>query len=81
MIPLYGFLKGDTIGLLMLADENETIRSLAEKLQRSARIRVAQKPQIHVLFQGKTLDLVLTVESSGLKPLDRFDVIASGDSS
>jgi len=32
-LPLYGFLDGDTIGLLIVADENESIASLARKLQ------------------------------------------------
>jgi hypothetical protein len=36
MIPLYGFLEGDTIGLLILAEEGDTIAALAQKLQDSA---------------------------------------------
>ena len=32
-IPLYGFLQGDTVGLLILADEGETVQTLARKLQ------------------------------------------------
>ena len=40
-IPLYGFLEGDTVGLLVLAEEGETILELARKLQDAASIRVA----------------------------------------
>ena len=43
MIPLYGFLEGDTLGLLLLADEQETIAQVAEKLQRSSGLRVAPR--------------------------------------
>ncbi len=28
-LPLYGFMEGDTIGLLIVADEQESVRSLA----------------------------------------------------
>ena len=40
-IPLYGFLEGDTVGLLMLAEEGDTVLALARKLQDAASIRVA----------------------------------------
>jgi hypothetical protein len=43
MIPLYGFLEGDTIGLLVLADEEETLASLADKLQSAASVRVDRR--------------------------------------
>ena len=39
-IPVYGFLEGDTLGLLVLAEEGETVLELARKLQDAASIRV-----------------------------------------
>ncbi len=75
MIPLYGFLEGDTIGLLMLADENETIQSLLEKLKRSARIRVADSGASHLQYKGRTIDPMLKVSRVGFEPLGRFDVV------
>lgn len=73
-MPLYGFLQGDTIGLLILAEESETIASLAEKLQVSAEIRVARRADPRVIFQDRVLDPKITVSRAGLGPLDRFDV-------
>jgi Toluene-4-monooxygenase system protein B (TmoB) len=74
-IPLYGFLEGDTLGVLVLGEEGETVLDLARKLQDAASIRVARNHDIELLYNGKTVDLGLTVTQAGLQALDRFDVI------
>lgn len=76
MIPLYGFLSGDTLGLVVLADPNETIDSLARKLERSAAVRVAKRPHLLVRAGERVLDGRQTVAEAGLQALDRFDVEA-----
>jgi hypothetical protein len=75
MMPLYGFLEGDTIGLLILASEDQTVASLAEALQTSARIRVAPKSSVKLIHQGRVLDPAMTLRRAGVQPLDRFDVV------
>lgn len=75
MIPLYGFLRGDTLGLLILAEETETVESLARKLEQSARLRVAHRPALSVVHKGRVLDGSITVRAAKLEALDRFDVI------
>jgi hypothetical protein len=75
-IPLYGFMEGDTLGLLVLAEEAQTVLELARKLQDAANIRVARNDDIQLLYSGKTLDPGLTVAQAGLQALDRFDVIS-----
>ena len=52
MIPLYGFLEGDTLGLLVLA----------------------AACSLRVWARGQRLEANVTVASSGLQALDRFDV-------
>jgi Toluene-4-monooxygenase system protein B (TmoB) len=74
-IPLYGFVEGDTVGLLVLAEEGETILELARKLQAAASIRVAHHEKIDFVHDGKAIDPGITVAKAGLQPLDRFDVI------
>ena len=74
-IPLYGFLEGDTLGLLVLAEEGETILALARKLQDAAGIRVARNDKIDFVYNGKVIDPGLSVAQAGLQELDRFDVI------
>ena len=75
-IPLYGFLQGDTVGLLILAEEAETLQALARKLQDAASLRVAGRDHVQVVFNDKTMDPALTVAEGGLQALDRFDVIS-----
>jgi hypothetical protein len=74
-IPLYGFLEGDTLGLLVLSEETEVVLELARKLQDAASIRVAPNGEIEVVYKGKALDPGVTVAQAGLQALDRFDVI------
>ena len=74
-IPLYGFLEGDTLGLLVLAEEGETVVAVAARLQDAASIRVARSDKINFVYNGKAIDPALTVAQVGLQPLDRFDVI------
>lgn len=75
MIPLYGFLQGDTIGLLMLADGKDTVRSLRDRLKVSAAVRVKAPADGNVIFEDRKLSLDANLESAGLTPLDRFDVV------
>jgi hypothetical protein len=75
-IPLYGFLEGDTLGVLVLGEEGETVLELARKLQDAASIRVARNDDVELLYNGKTVDPALTVAQAGLQALDRFDVIS-----
>ena len=75
MIPLYGFRQGDTIGLLVLAEPEDTIAVLASKLQSAAQIRVPVRTSVRVQYLGRLLPQDETVASVGLQPLERFDVV------
>jgi Toluene-4-monooxygenase system protein B (TmoB) len=75
-IPLYGFLQGDTVGLLILADEGDTLQSLAQKLQDAASLRVAHRDRVQVIFNDKAMDPAITIAQAGIQALDRFDVIS-----
>jgi hypothetical protein len=73
-LPLYGFLEGDTVGLLIVADQSESISSLARKLQEAGNIRVKPKSEVQLVYQGKVIDPALTVSGAGFSALERFDV-------
>jgi hypothetical protein len=81
MIPLYGFLHGDTMGLLMLADPEEAVASLAAKLVQAAMVRVAPRARVDVVFQGHVVDPKTTVRGAGMGALDRFDVVPREEAS
>jgi hypothetical protein len=79
VIPIYGFVEGDTIGLLLLADPQDTIRALADRLQSSAAIRAGDLgPGRLLLHKGRVLDPEDTVEGAGLELLDRIDLVRGG---
>jgi Toluene-4-monooxygenase system protein B (TmoB) len=75
-IPLYGFLQGDTVGLLILADEGETVQTLAGKLQDAASLRVAHRAHVQLVYNDKAMDPALTIAQAGFEAFDRFDVIS-----
>ena len=74
MIPLYGFLQGDSMGLLILARDDDTLGRLAERLQSAADVRVAPLKRPRVMVAGRLLDLEMTVAAAGLSALDKFEV-------
>ena len=76
-IPLYGFLQGDVLGLMILAEEDETVHALSEELQDAASLRVAHTQNVNVIYHGNVLDPGLTLREVGLEPLERFDVVRS----
>ena len=75
LVPLYGFLKGDTIGLLVLVQESDPVREIGRSLQEAAAVRVSPRPSADVYFRGKLLDPALTVAEAGLEALERVDVV------
>jgi hypothetical protein len=75
-IHLYGFLQGDTVGLLVLAEDGDTLEALARKLQDAASLRVAATDAVRVVYNDKTMDPTMTVAQAGLEALDRFDVLS-----
>jgi hypothetical protein len=73
-LPLYGFIEGDTIGLLIVADEQESVRSLAAKLRDAASLRVDGSCYTDVVYQGNVLDPDCTLTEADFKPFQRFDL-------
>jgi hypothetical protein len=73
-LPLYGFVEGDTIGLLIVADEQESVRSLAEKLRDAASLRVDGNCDMEVVYRGTVLHPDSTLAQADFKPLQRFDL-------
>jgi hypothetical protein len=75
MIPLYGFLQGDTIGLLVLAGDEDTAADLVLKLVSAASVRTPGPRNPRVVFRGETLLPVASIARAGMTALDRFDVV------
>lgn len=74
MLPLYGFVAGDSLGVLVLIDEDDTIGELAQRLQQAAQVRVAPRPHVRMYAHGRALERDATVKEVGLTALDRVDL-------
>lgn len=74
LIPLYGFVQGDTLGLLVLAHDHMTVAEVSERLRESARLRVVRGEPAALVFSGRVLDPALTLRELGLRALDRIDL-------
>jgi len=75
LVPLYGFLRGDTLGLVILVQDTDRIRDVATNLQEAASMRVAPTMTALVYAHGRLLPGELTVAQAGLTALDRVDVV------
>jgi hypothetical protein len=78
LVPLYGFLRGDTIGLVVLVHDTDRVAAIATSLQQAATVRVAPVAGASVYFDGRRLDPALTIGEAGLRALDRVDVMIAG---
>ena len=75
LVPLYGFVEGDTMGLLVLARHDMTMCDVARLLRDSARVRVAGADDGWELHKdGQPIDATRTVAELKLEPLVRIDL-------
>ena len=77
-IPLYCFVRGDTLGLVVLAGEAESIDELAQRLSHAAAPRVKLEGPLRVLHRGRVLSGGLTLGQAGVSALDRVDLTTEG---
>jgi hypothetical protein len=74
-IPLYCFVQGDTLGLVVLAPEQECVDELAQRLARAAAPRVTLPGPLRVMHAGRALRGELTLAAAGVRALDRVDLV------
>lgn len=74
LVPLYGFLRGDVLGLVVLVHDDEPVSRIAETLVEAAACRIEPGPA-GVYFRGQKLDPAMSVRDAGLTALDRVDVV------
>jgi hypothetical protein len=75
LVPLHGFLRGDTVGLLLLVHDTDTLAHVARTLIDAAAVRVAPVSRARIYRGGVELALTETVGSVGLSALDRIDLV------
>lgn len=75
LMPLYGFLEGDSMGLLILAHDTDTVADVAAKLQRAAHVRQPACEAWEMYHAGRKLEPEWTMKAAGLSALERIDVV------
>src|SRR5262249_1170545 len=73
-LPLYGFVEGDTIGVLIWADEAESVQALANRLRDAVSLRVETNDEMEVVYRGAVLDPASTLENAHGAPVQRIDL-------
>jgi hypothetical protein len=71
---VYGFIEGDTLGLVVILDESESIADATAKLQQAADVRVTPGDAPVLVHRGRVLHPTSTVGAAGIEALDRIDV-------
>jgi len=74
-VPLYGWVQGDSVVVVVLAREDQTVRELVELLCQAVAVRVSVVSKGFALLRGKRLDPDASVRAAGIEPLDRIDVL------
>jgi toluene-4-monooxygenase system protein B len=73
-LPLYAFVEGDTTGILILADEHESVQSLKDKVRDAVDLRVEVSAEMEVVYRGTVLDPATNLADAQFAPLQRFDL-------
>lgn len=80
LVPLHGFAPGDTLGVLVLVQSDDTVAVLAASLAEAVAVRRAFAGELRVRKGDSILRSDLTVAAAGLKALDRVDLVIGGAS-
>jgi Toluene-4-monooxygenase system protein B (TmoB) len=78
LVPLYGFVRGDMLGLLVLVRADDSVATLIETLEQASAVRVAASGRARLFASGRELDRASTVAAAGLAPLERVDLVPEG---
>lgn len=75
VIPLYGFVQGDTLGVVVLGRLDATVRDLGENLLRATGVRVKRRGPFRIMSGERSLNLAAPLATLGMHPLDRVDLV------
>ena len=77
LLPVYSFVEGDTLGLLLLARPTATVAELRELACKASDVRAAPPARAIVVHRGRELSPETTLAAAGIVALDRIDVRSS----
>ncbi len=74
LVPVYGFVQGDSMGVVVLAQDTDTVEHLGSLLAQACEMRVAPTADMVVSMRGIELDGSVTLAEAGIDPLCRVDL-------
>ena len=81
LVPIYGFVRGDTLGVLVLMRSTDTVAQLAAALKEAA-VRAGDALSTRVaciVAAPRALAPEQTLSAAGLTPLVRVDLVPEAD--
>jgi hypothetical protein len=75
VMPLYGFVQGDTLGVVVLGRLDGTVTDLGENLLRATSVRVKRRGTFAIMFGDRRLEPTAPLRTLGMQPLDRVDLL------
>jgi hypothetical protein len=75
VMPLYGFVQGDTMGVVVLAHSDGNAAELADKIMQAVAVRVPRREKYRVMLGERVLDPGATLRMQGVQVLDRVDLV------
>jgi hypothetical protein len=75
VMPLYGFVQGDTMGVVVLGRLDATVAALGADLLRAAGVRLNRQGPYQLRAGARRLDLEATLRTAAMEPLERIDLV------
>lgn len=75
VLPLYGFVEGDTMGIVVLGRLDGTVAELGDNLLRAVGVRIARRGGYRIVAGDRRLDPAAPLRNQGMAPLDRVDLL------
>ncbi len=75
VLPLYGFVQGDVMGVVVLGRLDGTVAELGANLLRAVGVRVDPRGPYHLRAGARRLDPEAALRTQAMQPLDRIDLV------
>lgn len=75
VVPLYGFVQGDTMGVVVLGRLDGTVAELGANLLRAVGVRVERQGPYQLRAGARRLDPEAALRTQAMEPLDRIDLV------
>jgi hypothetical protein len=75
LVPVHGFVRGDTLGLVVLVQDTDSIAQLGQALLGAATVRIGPATRLRLYHRSRELSLDDTVARAGINALDRIDLV------